>query len=194
MTIGESWNVARPVNLKLCISTQLLHHNKLKQRPDYWGEGFSMLIHLPLPSLVNKTPRKLLHLRKRPRGCFTTHPFWDHPLLLNKNVPQWMTDDWVPDAVDALYNSLTELAEQSDVLSYSVCTKLTDFSTQVRAKETLVCVKGMSRRAAGTKSHRTQGHHCQDLGNELQSCYCWLKRNPRVDKRQRYFLPFGHQN
>lgn len=52
-----------------------------------------------------------------------------------------------------------------------------DLLTPIGAKEGLDCVGGPTRLTLGIQSHRTQGHRCQDLGKELQSCYCWSKRN-----------------
>lgn len=67
-----------------------------------------------------------------------------------------------------------------------------DVPAPIGAEEGLDCVRGATRRTPGTQSHRTQGHRCQDLGKELQGCYCWSKRNLEQtnDKEFQPALPF----
>lgn len=52
-----------------------------------------------------------------------------------------------------------------------------DLPAPIGTEEGLNCVRGTNRKTPGTQSHRTQGHRCQDLGKELQRCYCCSKRN-----------------
>ncbi len=71
----------------------------------------------------------------------------------------------------------TELSDQWYVLSAIYGHTAFWSAKPIRAKEGLDCVRRTSRQTPGTQSHRTQGHRCQDLGKELQSCCCCSGRN-----------------